>query len=123
MYRRHPAEHEHTKNDGEPIILMQYVPYNGSAVWEEWWKRSPGRKRLLVSLGTVKPIVDGLDLISWVMDSAREVDAEIILNLPANARSDLRCLPSNVRLVGWIPMGFSSMVLTALSTTVMLVTP
>ncbi|SUI47001.1 Glycosyltransferase IroB [Salmonella enterica subsp. indica] len=93
------------KNDGEPIILMQYVPYNGSAVWEEWWKRSPGRKRLLVSLGTVKPIVDGLDLISWVMDSAREVDAEIILNLPANARSDLRCLPSNVRLVGWIPMG------------------
>ncbi|MDI8954399.1 DUF1205 domain-containing protein, partial [Salmonella enterica subsp. enterica serovar Anatum] len=42
-------------------------------------------KRLLVSLGTVKPMVDGLDLISWVMDSAGEVDAEIILHLPANA--------------------------------------
>ncbi|EAM2857183.1 salmochelin biosynthesis C-glycosyltransferase IroB [Salmonella enterica] len=93
------------KNDGEPIIPMQYVPYNGGAVWEEWWKRSPGRKRLLVSLGTVKPMVDGLDLISWVMDSASEVDAEIILHLPENARSHLRCLPSNVRLVDWIPMG------------------
>lgn len=52
------------QNDGEPIIPMQYVPYNGGAVWEEWWERTPDRKRLLVSLGTVKPMVDGLDLIS-----------------------------------------------------------
>ncbi len=39
------------------------------------------------------------------MDSAGEVDAEIILHLPANARSDLRSLPPNVRLVDWLPMG------------------
>ncbi|WAT09614.1 glycosyltransferase [Rouxiella badensis] len=93
------------QNDGEPVISMQYVPYNGGAVWEKWWDRTPGRKRLLVSLGTVKPMVDGLDLISWVMDSAHEVDAEIILHLSANARADLRELPPNVRLVDWIPMG------------------
>ncbi len=67
--------------------------------------RRPERKRLLVSLGTVKPMVDGLDLIARVMDSASEVDAEIILHISANARSDLRSLPSNVRLVDWIPMG------------------
>ncbi len=84
---------------------MQYVPYNGGAVWEKWWERTTGRKRLLVSLGTVKPMVDGLDLISWVMDSADEVDAEIILHLSANARAELRHLPPNVRLVDWIPMG------------------
>ncbi|ERK06705.1 Glycosyltransferase IroB [Serratia fonticola AU-P3(3)] len=93
------------KNDGEPIISMQYVPYNGGGVWEEWWKRAPDKKRLLISLGTVKPMVDGLDLISWVMDSANEVDAEIILQLAANARIGLRKLPSNVHLVDWIPMG------------------
>lgn len=52
-----------------------------------------------MSLGTVKPMVDDLDLIAWVMDSASEVDAEIILHLSANARSDLSSLPSNVRLV------------------------
>ncbi|MDW4800155.1 DUF1205 domain-containing protein, partial [Escherichia coli] len=46
------------ENDGEPIIPMQYVPYNGGAVWEPWWERRPERKRLLVSLGTVKPMVD-----------------------------------------------------------------
>ncbi|WP_147196869.1 glycosyltransferase [Pantoea sp. CCBC3-3-1] len=93
------------QNDGEPVIPMQYVPYNGGGVWEDWWEPTPDRKRLLVSLGTVKPMADGLDLISWVMDSADEVDAEIILHLSANARSDLRTLPPNVRLVDWIPMG------------------
>ncbi|EAA7987387.1 glycosyltransferase [Salmonella enterica] len=93
------------KNDGEPVISMRYVPYNGGAVREPWWDRAPGRKRLLISLGTVKPMVDGLDLISWVMDSANEVDADIILQLAMNARSGLRKLPSNVRLVEWIPMG------------------
>ncbi|EJB1296797.1 DUF1205 domain-containing protein, partial [Salmonella enterica] len=36
------------QNDGEPVISMQYVPYNGGAVWEEWWERTPDRKRLLV---------------------------------------------------------------------------
>jgi len=93
------------KNEGEPIISMQYIPYNGGAVIQEWWERKPNRKRLLLSLGTVKPVVDGLDLISWVMDSANEVDAEIILQLATNARDGLRKLPPNVRLADWIPMG------------------
>ncbi|HAS1135169.1 TPA: glycosyltransferase [Enterobacter cloacae] len=93
------------ENDGEPVISMQYVPYNGGAKWETWWHRTPGRRRLLVSLGTVKPMVDGLDLISWVMDSASEVDAEIILQLCAHSRTGLRRLPENVRLVDWIPTG------------------
>lgn len=93
------------KNDGEPTISMQYVPYNGGGVWDTWWEKTPDRKRLLISLGTVQPMVDGLDLISWVMDSASEVDAEIILQLAGNARTGLRKLPPNVRLVDWIPMG------------------
>lgn len=92
-------------NEGEPIINMQYVPYNGGGVWENWWVRKPGRKRLLVSLGTVKPLADGIELLSWVMDSADEVDADIILQLAPNARSGLRRLPLNVRLVDWLPMG------------------
>ncbi|VUC68070.1 Glycosyltransferase IroB [Salmonella sp. NCTC 11881] len=76
------------------------------AVWEEWWERTPDRKRLLVSLGTVKPMVDGLDLISWVMDSAGEVDAEIILHLPANAPLGfyVHCRRMSVWSTG-LPMG------------------
>ncbi len=33
MDRRHTAQHEHTYT----VISMQYVRYNGGAVWEEWW--------------------------------------------------------------------------------------
>ncbi|MCM4429041.1 DUF1205 domain-containing protein, partial [Escherichia coli] len=75
------------KNAGEPVISMRYIPYNGGAVKETWWDRDSDRKRLLISLGTVKPMVDGLELISWVMDSANEVDADIILQLAINART------------------------------------
>lgn len=93
------------QNSGEPVIPMQYVPYNGGAVSEAWWQKDPSRKRILVSLGTVKPMVDGLDLITWVMDSASEIDAEIVLHISNNARTELRSLPENVRLVDWISMG------------------
>lgn len=48
------------KNAEEPIISMRYIPYNGGAVKETWWDRDSDRKRLLISLGTVKPMVDGL---------------------------------------------------------------
>lgn len=92
-------------NDDVPVITMRYVPYNGGAVREKWWDRIPERKRLLISLGTVVPMVDGLDLISGVMNWADEIDAEIILQLAMNARTGLRELPANVRLVDWIPGG------------------
>ncbi|KAF6662404.1 glycosyltransferase [Enterobacteriaceae bacterium EKM102V] len=92
-------------NSGEPILPMRYIPYNGGAVHEKWWERKSNRKRLLVSLGTVKPLVDGLNMISWVITNASEVDAEIILHIPSNARSGLNHLPNNVRLVEWIPTG------------------
>ncbi|MFJ2600560.1 nucleotide disphospho-sugar-binding domain-containing protein [Pantoea agglomerans] len=93
------------QNNGEPILPMRYVPYNGGGVQESWWDRKPGYRRLLVSLGTVKPMVDGLDMISWVITRAGELNAEIILQLSKNARSGLGELPDNVRLVEWIPTG------------------
>lgn len=93
------------QSNEEPILPMRYVPFNGGAVHESWWDREEGRKRILVSLGTVKPMVDGLDLISWVIHAAHEVDAEIILQLSSNARDGVGELPGNVRLVDWIPMG------------------
>lgn len=88
-----------------PVIGMRYVPYNGGAVWQDWWTENPHRPRIVVSLGTLKPMVDGLDLISWVMDSADLIDADFVLGLGRNARAELRSLPDNVRLVDWIPMG------------------
>lgn len=94
-------------HDKCPVLRMRYVPYNGGAVWQDWWPTTPRpqRPRIVVSLGTLKPMVDGLSLIDWVMDSADQVDADFVLALGHNARAGLRTLPDNVRLVDWIPMG------------------
>lgn len=93
------------EHPAEETLPMRYVPYNGGAVIEQWWSRK-SRPRVLVSLGTLKPMVDGLDLIDWVMRRAGELDAEFVLQLGRNARAGLvERLPENVRLVDWIPMG------------------
>lgn len=91
----------------EKTLAMRYVPFNGGAVAEEWWTTdNPETSRVLVSLGTLKPMVDGLDLITWIIDSADEMDAEFVLQLRENGRAELPDdLPANVRLVDWIPMG------------------
>ena len=91
----------------ERTLSMRYVPFNGGAVAEDWWtSERPDASRVLVSLGTLKPMVDGLDLITWITERADEIDAEFILQLRENGRSELpENLPSNVRLVDWIPMG------------------
>lgn len=89
----------------ERTLPMRYVPYNGGAVFQDWWLR-PSKPRVLVSLGTLKPMVDGLDLIQWVMHRADEIDAQVVLQLKDNAREELVDeLPDNVVLTDWIPMG------------------
>lgn len=93
------------EHPAEQTLPMRYVPYNGGAVIEDWWSRKT-QPRVLVSLGTLKPMVDGLGLIEWVMRRAGDLDVEFVLQLGRNARAELvDRLPGNVRLVDWIPMG------------------
>lgn len=94
------------EHPAEQTLPMRYVPYNGGAVIENWWYEKNHRPRVLVSLGTLKPMVDGLDLINWIMHRAGELEAEFVLQLGHNAREELdHELPDNVRLLDWIPMG------------------
>ena len=93
------------QNDGEPLS-----PCNTSRITAAPSGKNGGNVHLIASVfwlasGTVKTDGGWPGSDFWAMDSAGEVDAEIILHLPANARSDLRSLPSNVRLVDWLPMG------------------
>ncbi|MYR44372.1 glycosyltransferase [Streptomyces sp. SID5910] len=84
---------------------MRYVPFNGGTVLEDWWSEDTGRARVVVSLGTLKPMVDGIDLVKWVVESADESDAEFVLSLGRHGQREIGALPDNVRLVSWIPMG------------------
>ncbi|MZD05146.1 DUF1205 domain-containing protein [Streptomyces sp. SID5785] len=91
--------------DEPDLLSMRYVPYNGGTVLEDWWSADTGRPRVVVSLGTLKPMVDGIDLVRWVVESAHEVDAEFVLSLGEHGRREIDTLPDNVRLVPWVPMG------------------
>ena len=82
---------------------MRYVPYNGGAVMPDWLRVPRERPRLAVTLGTVDA-ARGLVMARSVIDIAAEVDAEIILALGHVDTSELRPLPANVQIVGWVPL-------------------
>jgi len=85
-------------------LPMQYVPFNGSGTLPEWALRRSGRPRIAVTLGTVAPQVTGLSPLQWIIDAAREIDAEFILALGNVDASTLGKLPENVIAAGWVPL-------------------
>ncbi|MFV8396457.1 nucleotide disphospho-sugar-binding domain-containing protein [Corynebacterium hindlerae] len=88
------------------VVPMRYVPYNGGTelhLRDVHAEDEQGQRRILVSLGTLKPMVDGLDLISWITKQAEELDAQFTVQLRTNARAGLPAqLPANVQLVDWL---------------------
>ncbi|MEV6396010.1 nucleotide disphospho-sugar-binding domain-containing protein [Streptomyces sp. NPDC051907] len=85
--------------------FLRYVPYNGGAALPDWLYEKTDRPRIAVTLGTVRPVVDGVSPVQWVVDAAREIDAEFVLALGGADLSSLGPLPDNVRPVSWIPLG------------------
>ncbi|WP_199550751.1 nucleotide disphospho-sugar-binding domain-containing protein [Streptomyces sp. N35] len=85
--------------------FLRYVPYNGGAALPSWLFTPRDRPRIAVTLGTVRPMVDGVSPVQWVIDAARESDAEFVLALGGADLGDLGELPDNVRAVDWIPLG------------------
>ncbi|RAJ58995.1 UDP:flavonoid glycosyltransferase YjiC (YdhE family) [Streptomyces sp. Amel2xB2] len=84
---------------------MRYVPFNGGAVLPGWLYEPRTRPRVTVTLGTVRPVVDGVSPVKWVIDAARETDAEFVLALGGADPAELGPLPDNVRTVPWTPLG------------------
>ncbi|MEU2794585.1 nucleotide disphospho-sugar-binding domain-containing protein [Streptomyces sp. NPDC007100] len=83
---------------------LRYVPYNGGGALPHWLFAARKRPRVAVTLGTVRPVVDGLSPVEWVIDAARETDAEFVLALGGADLSALGPLPENVRPVEWTPL-------------------
>lgn len=83
---------------------LRYVPYNGGAALPSWLFTPRERPRVTVTLGTVRPVVDGVSPVAWVIDAARKTDAEFVLALGGAGLAELGELPGNVRPVPWIPL-------------------
>lgn len=87
-------------------LAMRYVPYNGGTVLRDGWSKPVGRRRVVASLGTLKPMVEGPGLLDWILHDGGAGDIDFVVQLGHNARHGLpETLPGNVRVVDWIPLG------------------
>jgi UDP:flavonoid glycosyltransferase YjiC (YdhE family) len=93
------------RSDGWPL---RYVPYNGSGVLPERLVGVDRARRLplvAVTLGSVAWAMTGLRPVRRIVEAARELDAEFVLALGADADlSALGPLPATVHAVGWVPL-------------------
>jgi len=84
--------------------LVRHVPYNGGCVLPDWLRgRRPG-PRVCLTLGTVVPALAELSHIRALVESARGVDAEVILVLGEVDPTPLGRMPPNVRPTAWLPL-------------------
>ncbi|MYR32457.1 activator-dependent family glycosyltransferase [Nocardiopsis alba] len=91
---------------GVRYLGMRFVPYNGRAVVPDWLRRPAEGRRLCLTLGTsATDRFGGYTLpLGEVLEALGQVDAEVVATVPLKARQDLGTVPSNVRLVDYVPL-------------------
>ncbi|MFC0527067.1 nucleotide disphospho-sugar-binding domain-containing protein [Phytohabitans kaempferiae] len=88
-----------------PALSMRYVPYNAGGELPEWLWEPPERPRVLITMGTVVPRLQGVGGLARMLAAAPEVEADFVLALGGDADlAPLGPLPPNVRPVGWVPL-------------------
>lgn len=85
-----------------PGRQMRPVPYSGGGEVPDWLLTTPDRGRIIVTRSTI-PSPVGDDPMAAVVAVAARVDAEIVLVRPPE-KVRRGTLPSNVRVVGRVPL-------------------
>lgn len=83
---------------------MRALPYTTGAVLPPWLTERPSRPRVAVTLGTLRPQLNGVGELRTVVRAAGAVDAEFVLALGDADPAVLGELPANVRAEGWLPL-------------------
>ncbi|MFJ2862686.1 glycosyltransferase [Kitasatospora sp. NPDC087314] len=90
---------------GDPDGLRaRYIPYNGGGLVPAEILRPTDRPRVLITLGTVVSVLDGVSAVARLVESAAEVDAEFLLAVGDADLAPLGTLPANVRPLPWVPL-------------------
>jgi glycosyltransferase (activator-dependent family) len=84
-----------------PYLRFRYVPYGGPASVPDWLQRPAERPRIALTMGlSATEIFGGYHLsLPDVLDALSDVDVEVV----ATAQG-LGTVPSNVRLVSYVPL-------------------
>jgi UDP:flavonoid glycosyltransferase YjiC (YdhE family) len=87
-------------------IPVRYVPYNGPAVFPDWLRAAPGRRRICVTWGTSTTRLSGMEtfLPPRVIAAAGDMDIEIIMALSAHDAAAIGEVPASVRVVEALPL-------------------
>lgn len=83
---------------------MRFLPHNGTMALPEWLSRPSDSPRIVVTLGSIEAMFDGIAVLAPLLSEAGRTDAEFVVTLGGGDPELLGELPGNVRLVEWIPL-------------------
>jgi glycosyltransferase (activator-dependent family) len=92
--------------DGLNYLPVQYTPYGGPAVIPKWLHAPPSRPRVAFTLGSTA--IDSstgyaFDLTE-ILAQLASLDVEVVATIAESEQHKLGRLPSNVRLVSYVPL-------------------
>lgn len=94
---------------GLPRLSMRYVPYNGPSVLPDWLRTAPSAPRVLITFGVSARTLPEMQTVSVgrmreMVKSLGDLDIELVVTLPADAREELGDVPDNTRVVEFVPL-------------------
>ncbi|MFF5246038.1 activator-dependent family glycosyltransferase, partial [Streptosporangium sp. NPDC000095] len=87
-------------------LPLRYIPYNGTAVIPPWLHTPPTKPRICLTLGTsATERLDGYSVpVQDILTHLADLDIEIIATLPEKQQAELHHIPTNTRLVSFVPL-------------------
>ncbi len=89
-----------------PTLPMRYVPYGGPATVPHWLRTPPQRPRVALTLGLsrrshrFRPYLD----VQAALDDLADLDVEVVATVSERVAAELERVPSNTRLVSYVPL-------------------
>lgn len=81
---------------------IRYVPFGPPGPMAQWaLDRSPGRPRVLVTLGTVQPMAGEIGSLERIVKAVAELPVDVVVAVADMLVDRLRPLPENVISAGW----------------------
>lgn len=86
-------------------VPVRWTPYNGGAVLPEWLHERPEKPRVVLSAGVSnRAYHQGEDLVAKVFEAVEGLDVEVVATLNDNQLVGAPPVPSNVRVVDYVPL-------------------
>lgn len=91
---------------GLPSVPCRYVPYNGRSEVPRWLWEPPQRRRVALTLGSSPTERFGSYAIDLqdLLDALGELDVEIVATVGADRRQTITRVPTNTRVVEFVPL-------------------